>query len=89
MAISVPECGRFRVNVFQQRGEVGLVIRAIRSDILDLARRGHFDAVRDKITTQGRPAYGAIKQALTELEAGDVAKRSGRRLLSSQSGTTG
>ncbi len=63
--------------------------RAIRSDILDLARRGHFDAVRDKITTQGRPAYGAIKQALTELEAGDVAKSSGRRLLSSQSGTTG
>lgn len=33
IAISVPECGRFRVNVFQQRGEVGLVIRAIRSDI--------------------------------------------------------
>ncbi|TCT25427.1 PilT/PilU family type 4a pilus ATPase [Thermomonas haemolytica] len=33
MAISVPGCGRFRVNVFQQRGEVGLVIRAIRSDI--------------------------------------------------------
>ncbi|HRO62450.1 PilT/PilU family type 4a pilus ATPase [Thermomonas sp.] len=33
MAISVPGCGRFRVNVFQQRGEVGLVIRTIRSDI--------------------------------------------------------
>lgn len=33
MAISVPGCGRFRVNVFRQRGEVGLVIRAIRSDI--------------------------------------------------------
>ena len=33
MAISVPNCGRFRVNVFQQRGEVGMVIRAIRSDI--------------------------------------------------------
>lgn len=33
MAISVPGCGRFRVNVFQQRGEVGMVIRAIRSII--------------------------------------------------------
>lgn len=33
MAISVPGCGRFRVNVFQQRGEVGMVIRAIRSVI--------------------------------------------------------
>jgi twitching motility protein PilU len=33
MAISVPGSGRFRVNVFQQRGEVGMVIRAIRSDI--------------------------------------------------------
>ena len=33
MAISVPDCGRFRVNVFQQRGEVCMVIRAIRGDI--------------------------------------------------------
>jgi len=33
MAISVREAGRFRVNVFKQRGEVGMVIRAIRSVI--------------------------------------------------------
>ena len=33
MAIAVSGSGRFRVNVFQQRGEVSLVIRAIRSDI--------------------------------------------------------
>ncbi|MCL6620285.1 PilT/PilU family type 4a pilus ATPase [Thermomonas hydrothermalis] len=33
MAISVPGCGRFRINVFLQRGEVGMVIRAIRSVI--------------------------------------------------------
>lgn len=33
MAISVPGSGRFRVNVFQQRGEVGMVIRTIRSII--------------------------------------------------------
>lgn len=53
--------------------------RAIRGEILDLARRGRFDAVRDKITAQGRPAYGAIKQALAGLEAGD-GKRSGHGL---------
>ena len=33
MAIAVPDSGRFRVNVFQQRGEVSMVIRAIRSTI--------------------------------------------------------
>ncbi|HTD28447.1 MAG TPA: PilT/PilU family type 4a pilus ATPase [Xanthomonadaceae bacterium] len=33
MAISVTDAGRFRVNVFKQRGEIGMVIRAIKSDI--------------------------------------------------------
>ena len=33
MAISVAEAARFRVNVFKQRGEVGMVIRAIKSQI--------------------------------------------------------
>ena len=33
IAIAVKEAGRFRVNVFKQRGEVGMVIRAIKSDI--------------------------------------------------------
>ena len=33
MAIAVKDAGRFRVNVFKQRGEVGMVIRAIKSDI--------------------------------------------------------
>jgi len=33
MALSTHETGRFRVNVFKQRGEVGVVIRAIRSVI--------------------------------------------------------
>ena len=33
MAIAVKEAGRFRVNCFKQRGEVGMVIRAIKSDI--------------------------------------------------------
>ncbi|MBM7093414.1 Flp pilus assembly complex ATPase component TadA, partial [Streptomyces sp. S12] len=33
MALALPDAGRFRINVFKQRGEVGMVIRAIRSVI--------------------------------------------------------
>lgn len=33
IAIALPDAGRFRVNAFKQRGEVGMVIRAIRSRI--------------------------------------------------------
>ena len=33
MAVAIPGIGRFRVNVFRQRGEVGMVIRAIRTEI--------------------------------------------------------
>ncbi len=33
MAIAVKDAGRFRINVFRQRGEVGMVIRAIKSEI--------------------------------------------------------
>ena len=33
MALSLQDSGRFRVNVFKQRGEVGMVIRSIRSVI--------------------------------------------------------
>lgn len=33
MAISMHSCGRFRVNMFRQRGEIGIVIRNIISEI--------------------------------------------------------
>ena len=33
MAVVLEGAGRFRVNVFKQRGEVGMVIRAIRNVI--------------------------------------------------------
>ena len=33
MALSLQDSGRFRVNVFKQRGEIGMVIRSIRSVI--------------------------------------------------------
>jgi twitching motility protein PilU len=36
LAIAVKDAGRFRINVFKQRGEVGMVIRAIKSEIPSL-----------------------------------------------------
>jgi len=33
MAVSIKDAGRFRVNIFKQRGEVAMVIRAIKSEI--------------------------------------------------------
>src|SRR6185312_5508633 len=38
MALAVKEAGRFRINVFKQRGEVGMVIRAIKSEIPGIFR---------------------------------------------------
>ena len=35
LALSEPGIGRFRVNIFQQRNQVGMVIRAIKMDIPD------------------------------------------------------
>ncbi len=35
LAISITDAGRFRVNVFRQRGEVSMVVRAIKGDIPD------------------------------------------------------
>ena len=35
IAYSVPGLGRFRVNIFQQRGSVGMVLRLIPSRILN------------------------------------------------------
>lgn len=39
-AVSLPGVSRFRVNVFKQRGEVGVVARSIKTDIPDLASLG-------------------------------------------------
>lgn len=36
LALSYPELGRFRVNIFKQRGQVGLVIRQIKVEIMTL-----------------------------------------------------
>ena len=38
LAIAVKDAGRFRINVFKQRGEIGMVIRAIKSEIPSFAQ---------------------------------------------------
>ena len=40
MAMSLPGVSRFRVNIFQQRGSVGMVIRRIKADVLSLDEMG-------------------------------------------------
>ncbi len=50
MAITIPEAGRFRVNVFRQRGDVGMVIRAIRTDIPSISDLHLPEVLKDVIT---------------------------------------
>jgi len=40
MAMSLPGVSRFRVNIFQQRGSVGMVIRRIKADVLSIEQMG-------------------------------------------------
>ena len=40
LAIADPDIGRFRVNIFQQRGELGIVARNIKTEIPDAASLG-------------------------------------------------
>jgi len=53
MAIAVKDAGRFRVNCFKQRGEVGMVIRAIKSDIPSIDQL-HLPAVLKDIVMEPR-----------------------------------
>ncbi|HXV75056.1 MAG TPA: type IV pilus twitching motility protein PilT [Candidatus Polarisedimenticolaceae bacterium] len=53
MAYSVPGLGRFRVNVFQQRGTVGLVLRVIPIKILSI-RELHLPTVLERIAHERR-----------------------------------
>ena len=40
MAMSLPGVARFRVNIFQQRGSVGMVIRRIKAEVMSLDEMG-------------------------------------------------
>jgi twitching motility protein PilU len=51
-AISIPDVCRFRVNVFVQQQQVGMVIRTIASEIPSLEKLGLPDVLKDVIMTK-------------------------------------
>ena len=52
MAMSLPGVARFRVNMFQQRGSVGMVIRRIKADVLSVAEMGLPSILQDIVMTK-------------------------------------
>src|SRR6266581_543077 len=51
-AISLPAVARFRVNVFQQQQNVGMVIRTIANEIPDFAKLGLPETLKDIVMTK-------------------------------------
>jgi twitching motility protein PilU len=51
-AISLPGVARFRVNVFQQQQNVGMVIRTIANEIPDFAKLGLPETLKDIVMTK-------------------------------------
>lgn len=47
LALAYPDLGRFRVNIFRQRGDVGMVIRQIKTDVPTLEGLGLPDVFKD------------------------------------------
>ena len=47
MAVSLPGVSRFRVNIFRQRGSVGMVIRRVRADVMTIDELGLPDILKD------------------------------------------
>jgi twitching motility protein PilU len=52
MAMSLPEVARFRVNMFQQRGSVGMVIRRIKAEVMSLTEMGLPPILQDIVMTK-------------------------------------
>ena len=52
MAMSLPAVSRFRVNIFQQRGSVGMVIRRIKADVLSVEQMGLPPILGDIVMTK-------------------------------------
>jgi twitching motility protein PilU len=52
MAMSLAGIARFRVNMFQQRGSVGMVIRRIKADVMSLADMGLPSILQDIVMTK-------------------------------------
>ena len=49
LALSLPNVGRFRVNIFKQRNEVSMVIRNIQTEIPDITKLGLPDVLKEVI----------------------------------------
>src|SRR5512143_1038094 len=47
MALALPGVSRFRVNIFRQRGSVGMVIRRVRADVMTIEELGLPDILND------------------------------------------
>jgi twitching motility protein PilU len=52
MAMALPGVSRFRVNMFQQRGSVGMVIRRIKADVMSLDEMGLPSILKDIVMTK-------------------------------------
>src|SRR5437762_5044593 len=52
MAMSLPGVSRFRVNILQQRGSVGLVIRRIKADVMSVAELDLPSILKDIVMTK-------------------------------------
>jgi twitching motility protein PilU len=52
MAMSLPGVSRFRVNIFQQRGSVGMVIRRIKADVMSVEEMGLPPILGDIVMTK-------------------------------------
>ena len=52
MAMALAEVARFRVNMFQQRGSVGMVIRRIKADVMSISEMGLPTILQDIVMTK-------------------------------------
>ncbi|HEX5606737.1 MAG TPA: PilT/PilU family type 4a pilus ATPase, partial [Candidatus Binatia bacterium] len=52
MAMSLPGVARFRVNIFRQRGSVGMVIRRIKAEVMSLDQMGLPSILKDIVMTK-------------------------------------
>jgi twitching motility protein PilU len=52
LALATDDGGRFRVNVFRQRGAVGMVFRLIRTEILTLDQLSHPPVLKDVVSSR-------------------------------------
>ncbi len=52
MAMSLPGVSRFRVNIFQQRGSVGMVIRRIKAEVMSLDEMGLPSILKDIVMSK-------------------------------------